>query len=92
MITEQNILLHELVGLDAEVIKSTNKDVIGIQGTIIDETKSMLILDTKKGTKKIQKDHNEWKFSSNFNEIIVQGNKITKRSNDRLGIKIWVKI
>ena len=88
MITEQNILLHELVGLDAEVIKSTNKDVIGIQGTIIDETKSMLILDTKKGIKKIQKDHNEWKFSLNFNDIIVQGNKIAKRSHDRLGIKI----
>jgi len=88
MITEQNILLHELIGLEAEVIESTNKDVIDIHGIIIDETKSMLILDTKKGIKKIYKDHNKWKFSSNFNDIIVQGNKIAKRSHDRLGIKI----
>jgi len=87
MITEQNILLHELIGLEAKVIESTNKNIIGIHGTILDETKSMLILDTKKGIKKIQKDHSEWKFSSNFNDIIVQGNKIRKRSHDRLGIK-----
>jgi len=88
MITEQNILLHELIGLDAKVVDSTNKDVIGIHGTIIDETRSMLILDTKNGIKKIQKEHSEWKFSSNFNDIIIQGNKITKRPHDRLGIKI----
>ena len=88
MITEQNILLHELVGLEAKVIESTNKDVVGLHGTILDETKSMLILDTKKGIKKIQKDHNKWKFSLNFNDIIVQGGKIAKRSHDRLGIKI----
>jgi len=88
MITEQNILLHELVGLEAKVIESTNKDVVGIHGTILDETKSMLILDTKKGIKKIHKAHSEWKFLSNFNEIIVQGDKITKRSHDRLGIKL----
>jgi len=55
---------------------------------IIDETRSMFILDTKKGIKKIQKDHSEWKLSSSFNDIIVQGRKITKRSHDRLGIKI----
>ncbi len=88
MITEQNILLHELVGLEAKVIESTNKDVVGIHGTILDETKSMLILDTKKGIKKIQKDHSEWKLSSDFNDIIVQGSKIMKRPHDRLGIKI----
>ncbi len=88
MITEQNILLHELIGLEAEVIESTNKDVIDIHGIIIDETKSMLILDTKKGIKKIHKAHSKWKFSSNFNDIIVQGSKINKRSHDRLGIKI----
>jgi len=88
MITEQNILLHELVGLEAKVIESTNKDVVGIHGTILDETKSMLILDTKKGIKKIHKAYSEWKFSSTFNEIIVQGDKITKRSHDRLGIKL----
>jgi len=88
MITEQNILLHELIGLEAKVIESTNKDVIDTHGIIIDETKSMLILDTKKGIKKIHKAHGKWKFSLNFNDIIIQGNKIAKRSHDRLGIKI----
>ena len=88
MITEQNILLHELIGLEAKVVESTNKDTIGIHGMIIDETRSMLILDTKKGIKKIQKDHSEWKLSLDFNDIIVQGSKITKRSHERLGIKI----
>jgi len=41
MITKENIISHELIGLKTEIIDSSNKEILGLNGTIIDETKSM---------------------------------------------------
>lgn len=87
MITKENLLVHELIGLDATVLKSNNKQIVGISGKIIDETKSMFSLDTKNGIKKIPKENTEWKFSFDNNESIVNGNLLTKRPQERLGVK-----
>ncbi len=45
---------RELIGRKIQVIKSSNRACLGIAGTVIDETKNMLILDT--GKKLIKKD------------------------------------
>lgn len=84
MITAENLTRHELIGLDAQIVSSTNPEIIGLNGTIIDETKSMLTINTIKGIKKIPKDINNWKFSTNGQDIIIDGKKIAKRSQDRL--------
>ena len=91
MITSQNITSHEFIGLEAQVIHSSNPQVIGINGRIIEETKSMLKLETKNGIKQLAKIHNDWKFRINNEDIIVNGSKIAKRSFDRLGVKAWAK-
>ena len=39
MITADNIISHEFIGLHTEIIKSTNPQVIGLNGRIMDETK-----------------------------------------------------
>jgi RNase P/RNase MRP subunit p29 len=39
---------RELIGKKITVKKSVNRAYIGITGTVIDETRNMLILDTKK--------------------------------------------
>ena len=87
MIAQENILIHELIGLEATVMKSNNKQITGISGKIIDETKSMLSLDTIHGIKTIPKENIEWKFSFDKNECIVNGNLLTKRPQERLGGK-----
>ncbi len=87
MITQENLLVHELIGLDATVLKSNNKQIVGISGKIIDETKSMFSLDTKNGIKKIPKQNTEWKFTFDKNESIVNGNLLVKRPHERLGGK-----
>lgn len=87
MITTDNILAHEFIGLHTEVVKSTNPQVIGLNGRIINETKSMFTINTKKGSKLIAKDTSNWKFSIDNKEVIVEGSKITKRPFDRLGAK-----
>ena len=39
-----NLLRHEFVGLDAEVVKSSNPSQIGISGKIIKETRNTLVI------------------------------------------------
>ena len=40
----KNLAKGELIGLNIEISKSKNKANIGIKGSIIDETKNMLII------------------------------------------------
>jgi ribonuclease P protein subunit POP4 len=87
MITADNIYSHEFIGLDTEIVKSTNPQVIGLNGRIINETKSMFTINTENGVKSIAKSTNDWKFSIQNKDIIVDGSKITKRPFDRIGGK-----
>jgi len=59
---------------------------------IMDETKSMFRINTEKGMKSIAKSSNQWKFSIENKDVIVEGSKISKRPFDRIGAKVWLKI
>lgn len=87
MITAENITSHELIGLRTEIVESSNSQIIGLNGTITDETKSMIIINTVNGTKMIAKSNNSWKFSVDNKDVILDGSKIAKRSFDRIGGK-----
>ena len=47
MISSKNIFYHELIGLELKVVDSSNPSLIGLQGTVIDETKKTLLIETK---------------------------------------------
>ena len=85
MITAENITSHELIGLRTEIVESTNSQIIGLNGTITDETKSMITINTINGTKMIAKSNNSWKFSIDNKDIVLNGSKISKRPFDRIG-------
>ncbi len=87
MITFENISIHEMVGLKTVISASSNRQIIGLTGTIVDETKSMFTLNTKNGFKMIPKKQNTWKFLSDGNELTFSGSLLEKRSFDRLGAK-----
>ena len=87
MITADNIISHELIGMHTEIANSSNPQIIGLNGRIVDETKSMITINTVKGIKSIAKSNNSWKFSINNKDVIINGSKITKRSFDRIGAK-----
>jgi len=88
MITADNITSHEFIGLNTKIVKSTNPQVIGLNGRVLNETKSMFTINTDKGIKSIAKHTNSWEFSINNKDIVVEGSKITKRPFDRLGAKV----
>ena len=88
MITFENISIHEMVGLETVISASNNHQIVGLTGTIVDETKSMFTINTKNGFKMIPKKPNTWKFLSEENELTLFGSLLEKRSFDRLGAKI----
>jgi len=92
MITIDTISRHEFIGLETKIIDSSNPQVVGLNGTIINETKSMFTLNTEKGTKMIPKLTNDWGFSIKGKNLIVKGTTITKRPHERIGAKAWLKI
>ena len=88
MITLENIPKHELVGLKTIISDSPNKQIIGLNGIVVDETKSMFVINTKNGFKMIPKKYNTWKFHFNNKETTLSGDLFEKRSFDRLETKI----
>jgi len=51
MITPQNILFHEFIGLDVTVVYASNPSLIGMTGTVIDETRGTVTINTVSGPK-----------------------------------------
>lgn len=89
MITPENLVKHELIGLKIEVAKSSNKTNIGLSGLVVNETKNILFIEAKGGLKKIQKKGTELIFTlPNGKRVRVEGNLICKRPEDRLKIKV----
>lgn len=83
MITAENISYHELIGTRALIVGSDNSEIIGVSGTVVDETKFMLALGTPNGIKRFPKGISRWRFSFNGGEAEIDGTKLTKRSYER---------
>lgn len=87
MITRENIASHELIGLEAQITESNNRQLVGSTGKIVDESKYMFTLETGNGLKKYPKDHCHWKFRYASGDTVIDGTKLTKRSYERMGVK-----
>ncbi len=87
MITADNITSHEFIGLQTEITQSSNPQIIGLNGRIVDETKSMFRINTKNGVKSVAKSKSSWKFSIENQDVVIDGSKIAKRPFDRIGGK-----
>ncbi|MEN6395513.1 MAG: ribonuclease P protein subunit [Methanoregula sp.] len=55
MISCQNVIRHELIGLDVLVSGAANPLHKGVNGHIIDETRNLVAIQTQTGIKKIPK-------------------------------------
>lgn len=84
MITAQNILRHELTGLDAAVSDSANPQIAGMSGRVAYETQSTLVLETKRGKKTVPKDVCTLTFAVGGRDVRVRGDRILRRPADRL--------
>ncbi|MEM3364849.1 MAG: ribonuclease P protein subunit [Candidatus Methanomethyliaceae archaeon] len=61
-VSSSNLIYHDLVGLSAKVVSSTDPTQIGLEGIVADETKNMLTFSTKRGYKKVSKKNSLFTF------------------------------
>ena len=77
-------LREEYIGENIEVKNSKNKQLIGIKGIVLDETKNTFLIKT---TDKKQKNILKKDSTFEINNKTIDGNQITKRPEDRIKIK-----
>ncbi len=88
MITPKNIIHHELIGLEVEVIEAKTKTQKGIKGLVVNETKHMLWIETQKSVKKIPKKDSKLLFTlPDGKKVVVDGNVLIARPEERIKIK-----
>jgi len=85
MIRAKDIVRHELVGLKVKVIRSSNSSQVGITGTVVDESRQTLTIETEKGTKSVAKDQCVFSFLLPSGKwVSVEGKLIVARPEDRI--------
>ena len=76
----------DLIGQNVKISNSTNKEIIGIKGKIIMETKNMIIINTENQKKSIPK--NICQLSNKNGIIQTDSTKLRKRPHERLEISV----
>ncbi|MBT5274481.1 ribonuclease P protein subunit [Candidatus Woesearchaeota archaeon] len=84
MITPQNILRHELIGLNVQVTKALNPLSRNIKGEVIDETQQTILIRTKNGDKKLLKRLATFEFDLKKARVEVKGLELIGRSWERI--------
>ena len=75
----QNLGRHELIGLEVEVVHG---GLSGLSGKIVDETRNMLLVETKAGVKKVAKTGSQFLFPKYA--TVLGGKEILARPEERI--------
>jgi ribonuclease P protein subunit POP4 len=84
-ITKENLPQHELIGLEAKVVNSSDPSLLGTRGRIVNETKKTLVVELGGKAKSIPKLTSVFLITlPNGEEIEIDGKKIVGRPQDRI--------
>jgi ribonuclease P protein subunit POP4 len=88
MITFQNVLRHELIGLDVLVAGAANPLHQGMCGRIIDETRNMFTIQTAQGIKRIPKLHGVFRLQLPDGTLVeIDGSALVMAPERRLNLQ-----
>ncbi|MGC8587013.1 MAG: ribonuclease P protein component 1 [Candidatus Micrarchaeia archaeon] len=80
----KNIVISELIGLRAKVLKCLDKKQEGLEGIVLDETKGTLLLDVEGKRVRVVKKTATFRFYAGSKSFVVEGNEINFRASERL--------
>lgn len=80
----RNIIRHELIGLEAEIVKAKNPSLVGIKGKIIDETRNTIIIRQGKKMKRILKEHAVFNIRVENKIVQLDGKLLVGRPEERI--------
>ena len=76
---------EELIGLIMEVEESSNSDMEGLRGRIVDETRNTFVIETEQEEKRIPKAGNMFIFVlEDGTRARIRGDKLLARPEDRI--------
>lgn len=74
----------ELIGLEMKVVDAGNKDLIGIQGIIVNETKNTFVIEHENKTRIVFKEQVTLEIKMDGNIVRIDGKMLLGRSEDRV--------
>jgi len=87
MISSQNVLRHELIGLDILVSGAANPTQSNLSGRVIDETRNMLAIETLQGIKRIPKLHSRFQLRLASGELVeIDGSVMVLAPEKRINL------
>jgi ribonuclease P protein subunit POP4 len=78
-----NLRKHELIGLEVEVLHSTDPSQTHVRGRVVDETRNTLVLEIQGDEKRIPKHGSRFRFEIQGG-LEVDGEEIRFRPEDRV--------
>lgn len=91
MISPQNVLRHELIGLNVLVASASNPSHVGVCGRIIDETRNTLVVETGRGLKRIPKKYSIFQIRLPGECVVeVDGSALVAQPDKRITMRIQV--
>lgn len=84
-ITSQNIIAHELIGIEAEIVESRDPSLKNMRGKIVYETKNLLFLYVDKEIKMVPKKVAKLALKLPDNvQCFIDGSELLGRPEDRI--------
>jgi ribonuclease P protein subunit POP4 len=82
---KQNIMRHELIGLEARVVNSSDHTLLGTSGKVVDETRHMLVVEDGERVRNISKSNSTFLITLPDGEkVTVDGKKLVGRPEERV--------
>lgn len=73
-----------MIGLEVKVVESTNPSQVGLSGKVVDESRNILTIETRKGVKNLPKQDCTFSFRIPSGEWVrVDGKLLLARPEDR---------
>jgi ribonuclease P protein subunit POP4 len=84
MITRNNLPYSTFVGLNAEIINSSQRHLVGLKGLIVDETKNLIVMEAGGREIRVPKASSVFRFTVDNGETVdIEGKKIAFRPHER---------
>lgn len=83
--TRKNVIRHELIGLEAQVVGSSDPTLLGIYGKILDETRDMFVIEQLPEPKIVPKSSSTFEIKlSDGQKVVIEGKRLVGRPEERV--------
>ena len=85
MTSPGDVLVHEIIGLGARIVESTDPTLEGVTGTVVFETKNMISIRTNSSVKQVAKNAaKKIELTTHSGVCFISGSSMIGRPEDRI--------